>query len=39
MSENIVGKGENIDNQHFILFPQSFQRASYSGSFKRTIVW
>ena len=23
--ENIVGKGENIGNQHFLLFPQCFQ--------------
>ena len=22
--ENIVGKGENADNQHFLLFPQHF---------------
>ena len=24
--ENIVGKGENAGYQHFLLFPQSFQR-------------
>ena len=24
--ENIVGKGENAGNQHFLLFPQCFQR-------------
>ena len=24
--ENIVGKGENADNQHFLLFPQCFLR-------------
>ena len=24
-SENIVGKGENAGNQHFLLFPQCFQ--------------
>ena len=24
LSENIVGKGENAGNQHFLLFPQSF---------------
>ena len=23
-SENIVGKGENAGNQHFLLFPQCF---------------
>ena len=22
--ENIVGKGENASNQHFLLFPQSY---------------
>ena len=22
--ENIVGQGENADNQHFLLFPQCF---------------
>ena len=28
--ENIVGKGENAGNQHFLLFPQCFQKASFS---------
>ena len=32
--ENIVGKGEN-----FLLFPQWFQKASYTGSLKVVIVW
>ena len=27
--ENIVGKGENAGNQHFLLFPQFFQKASF----------
>ena len=27
--ENIVGKGENAGNQHFLLFPQCFQKAFY----------
>ena len=27
--ENIVGKGENADCQHFLLFPQCFQKAGY----------
>ena len=27
--ENIVGKGENAGNQHFLLFPQCFQKASF----------
>ena len=37
--ENIVGKGENADNQHFLLFPQCFQVASSSGILKLWIVW
>ena len=28
--ENIVGKGENAGYQHFLLFPQYFQKASFS---------
>ena len=24
-TENLVGKGENASNQHFVLFPQGFQ--------------
>ena len=31
MEENMVGKGENADNQHFLFFPQCFQTASYTG--------
>ena len=30
--ENIVGKGENAGYQHFLLFPQCFQKASFSES-------
>ena len=30
--ENIVGKGENAGYQHFLLFPQCFQKVSYTGS-------
>ena len=30
--ENIVGKGENAGYQHFLLFPQCFQKASFPGS-------
>ena len=37
--ENIVGKGENAGNQHFLLFPQCFQKASYKGSLKAKVVW
>ena len=28
--ENIVGKGENAINQHFVLFKQCFPRVAYS---------
>ena len=28
-AENIVGKGENTGYQHFFLFPQCFQKASF----------
>ena len=37
--ENIVGKGENAGYQHFPLFPQCFQKASFLGSLKVGIVW
>ena len=37
--ENIAGKGENAGFQHFLLFPQCFQKASYIGSLKVGIVW
>ena len=30
--ENIAGKGENAGYQHFLLFPQCFQKLSFSGS-------
>ena len=29
--ENIVGKGENADYQHFLLFQQCFQRLLFQG--------
>ena len=29
--ENIIGKGENAGNQHFLLFPKCFQKALSSG--------
>ena len=32
--ENIVGKGENAGYQHFLLFPQCFQKASLLGFVK-----
>ena len=32
--ENIVGKGENADDQHFLLFPQCFQKSFLLGVVK-----
>ena len=37
--ENIVGKGENAGNQHFLLFPQCFQKPSSLELLKVEIVW
>ena len=37
--ENIVGKGENAVFQHFLLFQQYFQKASFMGSLKVGIMW
>ena len=37
-AENIVGKGENAGYQHFLIFPQCFQKASTLGSLKVGIV-
>ena len=37
--DNIVGKGENGGYQHFLLFPQCFQKPFSSGSLKVGIVW
>ena len=37
--ENVAGKGENAGYQHFLLFPQCFQNASFLGSLKVGIVW
>ena len=37
--ENIVGKRENAGYQHFLLYPQCFQKASFSRSLKVGIVW
>ena len=37
--ENIIGKGENASNQHFLLFPQCFQRTPSLGSLKFGVVW
>ena len=32
--ENLMGKGENAVYQHFLLFPQCFLKASFSGCLK-----
>ena len=37
--ENILRKGERAGSQHFLLFPQSFQNASFSKSLKVGTVW
>ena len=37
--ENTVGKGENAGYQHFLIFPQCFQKTSFSASLKVGIVW
>ena len=37
--ENIVCKGENAGYQHFLLFPQRFQKLSFLGLLKVDIVW
>ena len=34
--ENIVGKGENTGYQHYLLFPQCFQKLS---SFRVVLNW
>ena len=37
--ENIVGNGENAGYQHFLRFPQCFQKDSSTGLLKLKIVW
>ena len=37
--ENIVRKEENADNQHFLLFPQFFQKASFPELLKVVFMW
>ena len=37
--ENIVGKEENAGYQHFLLFPQCFEKAFSSSASKVVIVW
>ena len=38
MGRKHAGNGENAGYQHFLLFPQCFQNASFSGSLKVGIV-
>ena len=37
--ENIVGKGENADDQHFLLFPLCFEKVFFLDVSKGVIVW
>ena len=37
--KNIVGKEENAGNQHFLFFPQCFQKLSFPEVLKVGIVW
>ena len=37
--ENIVGKGENAGYLHFLLFQQCFQKASFWGLLKVSVLW
>ena len=37
--ENILGKGENAGQKHFLLFPKCFQKPPFSGLLKVGIVW
>ena len=37
--ENTVGKGEIARYEQFLLFPQCFQKACFSGASKGFIVW
>ena len=39
MVENIARKGENAGYQHFLLFPQCFQKASILGSLNVGVLW
>ena len=36
--KNIVVKGENAGCQHFLTFPQSFQKVSFMGSLRFGIM-
>ena len=36
--ENIVGKGENAGDQHFLLFPQCFQKVALQWKLKAGLM-
>ena len=36
--ENIVGKGENVGYQHFLLFPQCFLQSIFSGLLVQSLA-
>ena len=38
MAEKIVGKGKNAVYQHFLFFPQCFEKASFPNTSKGVIV-
>ena len=37
--ENIMGKGKNAGYQHFLHFPQYFEKVSFPNMSKGVIVW
>ena len=37
--ENTLGKGEIAHYEQFLLFPQCFQKACFTGASKGVIVW
>ena len=37
--ENIVGKGENAGDQHFLLFPQCFLKLSFPEVLEERMIW
>ena len=37
--ESTVGKGEIARYEHFLLFPQCFQKACFPGASKGVLVW
>ena len=39
MSRKHCGKGESAGYQHFLLFPQCFQKPSFSALLNVSIVW